>query len=158
MQNVYVQTSISYVKAWLRFDVVVITLFTLSIVLLLLLLLSSLFVLLTCRKTSESLYERRSKSNANRFLFITLSFKSTQIVHHKKVLGCCISSRRYIKIFVLQPLFYICRSVIYKACALLYRLRSSFLSLLFICFFLEPSNGLSSRQKFTFSTPPSFCR
>ena len=153
MQNVYVQISISYIKAWLRFDVVVLTLFTLSIVLLLLLLLLlSLFVLLTCRKTSETLYERRSKSNANRFLFITLSFKGTQIVHHKKVLGCCI------KIFVLQPLFYICRCVIYKACALLYKIKVIVFVSIICLFFLEPSNGLSSRQKITFSTPPSFCR
>ena len=36
------------------------------------------------------------------------------------------------------------------------RLKSSFLSLLFVCFFLEPSNGLSSRQKIAFSTPPFF--
>ena len=35
-------------------------------------------------------YEGRSESNATRFLFMTLSLKGTQIVHHKKVYGMSI--------------------------------------------------------------------
>ena len=38
-----------------------------------------------------SKYEGRSESNATRFLFMTLSFKGTQIGHHKKVYGMSIS-------------------------------------------------------------------
>ena len=42
-------------------------------------------------KFKSLMYEERSESNAIRFLFMTLSFKGTQIVHQKKVYSMSIS-------------------------------------------------------------------
>ena len=52
---------------------------------------SILTVMICCTEFENSKYKGRSESNAIRFLFMTLSFKGTKIVHHKKVYSMNIS-------------------------------------------------------------------